>query len=108
MEETEQQNFEWRKDISEPKTVLKVADGESKVFVFQDEGVKIPSVDYGTSIAFAVIEEGTTKVKTFYVKANNFSFLSQIKALGTLKNLKVRVSRTGSKRSDTRYTIVKV
>lgn len=108
MENTEQQDIDWREDITEPKSVLKVADGESKVFVFQDEGVKIPSVDYGTSVAFSVIEEESKEARTFYVKANNFSFLAQIKELGDLKGVKVKVSRKGSKRSDTRYTIEKL
>ena len=43
----------------------------------------------------------------FYVKEMNFSLLNQIKALGVLTGVLANISRTGSKKSDTRYTIEK-
>lgn len=100
---------DWRSEVSSSTETLKVKDGETVRFTFMDEGVKRESVDYGNSIAFQVLCDGDSDAKTFYVKANNFAFLAQIKALGsTLKSTHVEVSRTGTKRSDTRYTIKKI
>ena len=98
---------DWRSNVTPSKATCKIKDGESAVGHFRDEGVKKQSVDYGESIAFAFQIEGETEVKTFYVKANNFDLLNQIKTLGNLTGLKVKISRTGSKKSDTRYKIVK-
>jgi len=98
---------DWRNEISTKTETLKVKDGDKIVVVFQDEGTKKESVDYGTSIAFRVIVKGETEAKTFYVKANNFDLLGQIKEFGKLTGQTVTISRTGSKRSDTRYKIEK-
>ena len=57
---------------------------------------------------FPILVDGEKETKNFYVKANNFDLLGQIKALGNLTGLKVRITRIGSKRSDTRYKIVKL
>jgi hypothetical protein len=97
---------DWRNEVSEGTATMKVLDGETKNMVFMNEGVQRTSADYGTSIAFDV--ESEEEKKTFYVKANNFSLLKQIKELGTLTGQAVKVSRTGSKKSDTRYTIEKI
>ncbi len=112
--ETPNQNNEsadtksWRTDESlsgEPIPALKVKDGESKTFVFLNEGEKKTHPDFGTSIVFSVEQN---KVKhNYYIKENNFSLLRQIKELGDLTGLVVTVSRTGSRKSDTRYTIEK-
>ena len=102
----EQENIDWRKDVTDQKEILKLEDGDSEIITFKDNGVKNTHPDYGTSIIFAITHKETEKV--IYVKATNFSLLRQIKELGTLKDLKVKYSRTGSKRSDTRYTIEKV
>lgn len=99
------ENDNWREDISEKTETLKIKDGESKTLTFQDEGIRKESVDYGNSIAFKVIEKGQSEIKTFYVKANNFGFLNQIKKLGALTGKSFTISRVGSKKSDTRYTI---
>ena len=105
MENTEQQkNIDWRDDVSDSANVtLKVLDGESKTVKFLDEGNKKTSVDYGTSIVFKV-EHGEEEMN-FYVKENNFSLLKQIKELGSLIGIRANISRKGSKKSDTRYTI---
>lgn len=96
---------DWRGEISDcAGTTLKVLDGESKKVVFLNEGNKKESVDYGTSIVFRV--EYEKEEMNFYVKANNFSLLKQIKDLGeTITGKVVTISRVGSKKSDTRYTI---
>ena len=99
---------DWRADISEPTATLKLKDGDIVVGTFQNEGEKRTHADYGTSIAFQFLEDGQTDQKTFYVKANNYDLLGQIKALGDLTNLKVKLTRVGSKRSDTRYKVSKI
>lgn len=97
---------DWRENISETAgATLKIQDGEEKTFVFLNEGELKTSADYGDSIVFLVDHEG--EQKNFYVRATNFDFLNQIKLLGKLTGLPVKVSRAGSKRSDTRYTIEK-
>lgn len=106
--EEQQENIDWRADISGSTETLKIADKEEVIFVFKDEGERRTHPDYGTSIAFLVLKQGEDEDKTWYVKANNFSLLGQIKELGLLTGLKVKVKRTGAKRSDTRYTIEKV
>jgi hypothetical protein len=102
---------EWMNEITEKTETLKIEDGQTVIFTFINGGVKKSSEDYGNSIMFTVLVEGQKEHKTFYVRANNFDFLGQIKALAkdnkTLVGLKVNVSRRGSKRSDTRYTISK-
>ena len=98
---------DWRNEITTPKNTLKVKDGETIEFTFLDEGTKKESKDYGSSIAFRVNSGGSDE-KLFYVKSNNFDLLGQIKTLGVLIGLKARITRIGSKRSDTRYKIVKV
>jgi len=98
---------DWRVNISESGVaVLKVADGETKTFVFLNEGEKRTHQDFGTSVVFEVEHE--KERMNFYVRENNYSFLQQIKALGNLVGTTVKVSRVGSKKSDTRYTIEKI
>jgi hypothetical protein len=99
---------DWRTELSEPKATLKIADGDVVVGMLASEGEKKSHPDYGSSVAFQFLKEGEKEPKTFYVKANNFDLLGQFKALGTLTGLKVRISRIGSSRSNTRYKIVKL
>lgn len=99
---------DWRDEITPSQETLKVKDGEKVIIVFANEGVKKESKDYGTSIAFHVLVENDKIPKVLYVKANNFDLLGQIKQLGKLEGLKVELSRTGSKKSDTRYKVKKV
>ena len=99
---------DWRNDITEPKNTLKIKDGDVVVVTFADEGQKKVSADYGTSIVFAVLMDGSKEPRNFYVKANNFDLLGQIKALGNLVGLKVRITRIGSKKTDTRYKVTKI
>ena len=118
MEETNTQISEdWRTDVSDSaSTTLKILDGETKNVVFLDEGKKNFHQDYGTSIIFKVEHEhevedasGNKEMKieemNFYVKENNFSLLKQLKEIGTLIGVAAKISRVGSKKSDTRYTI---
>ena len=98
---------DWRSDISgSPKPTLKIADGEEKTIVFLDGGEKRTHPDYGNSIVFQV--EEAEESKNFYVRENNYSLLGQIKELGKLIGKVVKISRKGSKKSDTRYTIEEV
>lgn len=115
--ETPQQNLDWRGELTENKETLKIKDGDIVEFVFADEGTKKVSADYGASVMFSCIvqtfngkavEEKEKTPKQFYVKSNNFDLLGQIKALGQLTGLKVRISRIGSTKSNTRYKIVKI
>lgn len=99
---------DWRGDITESKSTLKVKDGDVVEVTFADEGSKKVSADYGTSIAFSVLLKDDKEPKLFYVKANNFDLLGQIKALGSLTGVKARISRIGSTKSNTRYKIVKL
>ena len=120
MEETNketQKSIDWRGDVSDSAgSTLKVLDGETKKAVFLDEGKKITSADYGTSIVFKVehefVDEETNEKSivemNFYVKENNFSLLKQFKELGNLTGKVIEISRVGSKKSDTRYTITEV
>lgn len=107
MTSEEQKTVEdWRDEISdESLEILKIADGEEVEFVFLNEGEKRTHVDYGTSVVFK-ISIGEVE-KSWYVNANNFDLLKQIKALGNIKDQKVKVNRKGSKKSDTRYTLTK-
>tara|TARA_R100000750_G_C2344377_1_gene95641 strand:- start:122 stop:457 length:336 start_codon:yes stop_codon:yes gene_type:complete len=108
MENTKQEeSSDWRDDVSDTSsTTLKVLDGETKIAVFLSEGERKTSVDYGTSIVFKV--EFEKEEMNFYVKENNFSLLKQFKELGKLTGKLISISRVGSKKSDTRYTIEEV
>jgi len=108
MEEPKPQTSEdWRADVSDSTSAtLKVLDGETKKVIFLDEGRKVTSVDYGTSIVFKVEHEETEM--NFYVKENNYSLLKQVKEIGILTGKLVNISRVGSKKSDTRYTVEEV
>jgi len=97
---------DWRTEISEPADTLKIADKETVSFTFKDEGKKNVHPDFGTSIAFRV-EDVAKEEKIWYVNSKNYDLLGQIKSLGALKDLKVEVTRVGSKKSDTRYIIKK-
>lgn len=113
MEETNKQISEdWRTEVSDSAgTTLKILDGETKNVIFLDEGRKNFHQDYGTSIIFKVEHEhevdGEMKIEemNFYVKENNFSLLKQLKEIGTLIGVAAKISRVGSKKSDTRYTV---
>ncbi len=116
MEETNTQiSKDWRDELSDSKT-LKILDGETKDVVFLDEGIKRPNRDFGTSIVFKVEhemevedEEGNKEIRpvemNFYVKENNYSLLKQLKEIGILTGKPIKISREGSKKSDTRYTV---
>lgn len=107
--QNQQTNIEdWRNDIKQNSQVLKVKDGETVKCVVIDEGKKIPSKDFGDSIAFQVIVDGEKEQKTFFVSCRNFALLSQIKDIGKLTGQHVSIQRAGSKKSDTRYWIKKV
>ena len=116
----QEQTNNWRDSISQPKETLKLADKEVATFTFRDIGLLNPNAEYGNSILFLVgdiqflikkdINE-PVKVEgdlNWYVNAKNYDLLGQIKELGEIKGLKVCLKRTGTKRTDTRYTIEKV
>lgn len=98
---------DWRSDISDSDTaVLKIQDGEEVTISFLDEGKKFTHPDYGESIVF-LVKKGEEDMRWF-VNPNNFALLKQIKELGKLTGQSVKVKRTGSKKSDTRYTLEKI
>jgi len=105
--ETQTSTDDWRSNISDTgSATLKVLDGEEKVVLFLSEGKLIASVDFGSSIVFEVEHMGSPM--NFYVKENNYSLLKQVKELGQpLTGNVAMISRTGSKKSDTRYLITK-
>ena len=105
--ETQTQVEDWRNELNiELNPKLKFADGETKEFVFLDEGRKYKHPDYKPCVIFNV-KAGEQK-HTWFVNAESYGLLNQIKNLGKLTGLRVRVKRTGSKKSDTRYTIEKI
>jgi len=107
MEMQKTNDADWREDISDTsKAILKLADGETEQVVFLNEGSRRTHPDYGTSIVFEV--EHNKEEKVFYVNADNFALLRQIKELGKLVGTAVKISRKGSKKSDTRYSIEKI
>ena len=97
----------WRDNISETAaTTLKIQDGEVKFVTFLDEGNKRTHADYGDSIVFQVKEDDNAEeILLFYVNPQNFALLRQIKELGSLTGKRVKISRTGSKKNDTRYSV---
>ncbi len=97
-------NDDWRSEVSDSKATLKVQDGTSETFVFLNEGEKQTHADFGTSIVFEVEHDGDKK--NLYVKESNWSLRNQIKDLGELTGKSVVLARVGSKKSDTRYTIM--
>jgi len=101
------QEQDWRTDVSEPKATLKLADKEIVSFVFIDEGKKSVHQDYGESVVFSVKKTDEDENRLWFVNAKNFDLQRQIKALGTLTGMKVKLKRIGSKKSDTRYVIEK-
>lgn len=108
-EENQTEVGDWRKEVSSslnPK--LKIQDGETKTITFMDEGSNYKHPDYKPCIIFTVKLEGNEEELTWYVNKEAYGVLNQIKALGKLTGLKVTVSRTGSRKSDTRYKINKV
>ena len=109
MEDQSQIDNDWRKglDIS-LHTKLKIADGETVKFVFKDEGNNYKHPDYKPSVIFTVIVEGEEISRTWFVNKEAYGVLNQIKNLGKLNGLKVSVTRTGSRKSDTRYEVKKV
>jgi hypothetical protein len=108
MQEQTSVTEDWRNDVSQKTATLKVRENEVVNVTFLDEGKKRESIDFGASIAFLVKVDAETDEKTFYVKANNFDFLGQIKEQGKLTGHRFQISRKGSKKSDTRYTITKL
>jgi len=107
---------DWRAEVSDSaKSTLKILDGESAEVLLMSEGEKRTHSDFGDSIVFVVntkefnedkVEEIVSK--NFYVNPQNFALLKQFKELGQLTGVAIRISRTGSKKSDTRYTIEKI
>ena len=105
MTENEKSEVNWRDEVSTSSSpILKIADGETKKIVFLNEGKIMSHPDFGSSVVFAVEHE--KEEKRFYVRSSNYALLGQIKDLGeTLVGKVVKISRKGSKKSDTRYTI---
>lgn len=96
---------DWRDNILPSKETLKLKDGEEAEVTFLDEGNKRENKDFGNSIAFLVMKKGEDKPKFFFVRSNNFTFLSEIKGLGKLAGRNFKISRKGKLKTDTRYKI---
>src|SRR6056300_864444 len=105
--ENQTEVLDWRNEITEQaQETLKIQDGESVPFRFVDEGVVITHADFDPAIRFTVlplIKNPEMKHFSWYVNKRNFALLNEIKSLGKLTDKDVEVSRTGSKKSDTRY-----
>ena len=100
----EEQNSNWRDNVSDSASAtLKILDGEEKTFEFLNEGSPNVHPDFGSSVVFLVKHKD--EEKKWYVKDNNFALLNQIKVLGVLKGKTAKVSRVGSTKSNTRYTL---
>jgi hypothetical protein len=108
MQTNEQKNIDdWRDEVfTDSLETLKIADGEVVEVVFLSEGEKRTHADYGTSVIFRV--EVNQVEKNWYVNANNFDLLKQLKDIGNLTGKVIRIKRTGSKKSDTRYNIEEI
>jgi hypothetical protein len=105
--ENQTQIADWRDNVNgDRKPYLKIADKEIVEFTFLNEGVLRKSKDYGDSIVFEIAKG--QEIMDWFVNAENYDLLNQIKELGTLKGMLVAVGRTGTKKSDTRYTIKKL
>jgi len=105
----EEQNSiaDWRGEISDTDSAtLKIQDGESVSVAFLNEGEAFTHSEYGKSIVFGV--KKADEDFRWYVNPQNFSLLKQIKELGKLTGQVVKITRTGSKKSDTRYTVEKI
>lgn len=97
---------DWRAEVqSASRPTLKLKDGDQVAVQFLDEGGKRTHPDFGTSVVFHVKTNG--EEKNLYVKETNYDFLRQINSLGALTGKMFVISRTGSKKSDTRYKIIK-
>lgn len=110
MENTKSKN--WRENLKQeeadkPQT-LKIADKEEVTATFVDDGIYNNSLDYGESVVFLLVKDGEKETRRFYVNYSNKVLLRQIQNLGDIEGMKVKIKRTGSKKSDTRYTIEKV
>jgi len=104
-EQTSTEN--WRDNVSTNEAAtLKIQDGETIKIALMNEGESFIHVEYGKSIVFTVKKEDLDY--RWYVNPNNFALLKQIKELGKLAGKIVEVSRVGSKKSDTRYTIKEI
>ena len=109
MENQSQVDEDWRKGLNiSLHTKLKIADGETKVFVLKDEGQRYKHPDYKPSIIFTIVCEGEEIERTWFVNAEAYGLLNQLVELGKLTGVKVSVTRTGSKKSDTRYEVKKL
>jgi hypothetical protein len=101
--------IDWRDEISATlHTKLKLADGETKKITFLDEGKRYKHPDFKPCIIFVVNVEGMPEPYTWFVNSEAYAVLNQIKKLGKLTGVKVELSRTGEKKSDTRYNIRKL
>lgn len=95
----------WRDEINDPVEAIKLKDGEKMIGYFKDEGNDVPNPKFEPSVVFSFLLDGEEAVRKFYVRTANFDLLTQIKSLGKLTGLHVEISRTGSDKADTRYTI---
>lgn len=103
IEENKTSIDDWRNEITESKPTFKLQDGETETVVFLNEGNQTSHPDFGESIVFEL--EHNKENKRFFVNPRNFALLKQLKEVGTLIGKAVEISRSGSSKSDTRYTI---
>lgn len=108
-EQTGIESKDWRENLTSnihPK--MKILSGETKTFTFLDEGSPYKHPDFDECIIFTVKVDGSKDDKnTWFVNKQAYGLLRNIRDLGKLTNLKVALSRTGEKKSDTRYNLVK-
>lgn len=97
---------EWAERINSFPEPFKIKDGETKSLTFLDNGQSHrDQKNQKDDIVFIVQVDGTNM--SWYVNTKSYSTLADIKDLGfPLKGKTITLSRKGSGRFDTRYTIV--
>ena len=95
-DETQQQNNQYEKLPS-----FKILDGETKSIKFLDEGKQISKPE--PAIIFTVEEAGIRK--NYWLKKKQFNILKEIRKNIPLLGKKMRITRVGSTKTDTRYSI---
>ena len=103
----EQNQTDWRGDLTPQLPKLKMKDGEIARFRFLDEGKKSDGM-YGVFIRFRVVVQGEETAKHFDVRGKNYDLLNQLKALGKLEDVSIELARRGSNAKDTRYFVKKL
>jgi len=95
---------DWRNEVGDFHEKLKILAGETKIIKFLDEGRKYKNPSYDPAIIFTVECEGNKY--TYFVNVRTYGLLGAIKNLGQPLTGKIaKISRIGTDKKDTRYTL---